>query len=90
MTVGVTVGGMGVRVGVGVIVNMLVAAAAVSAAEVAASSSDEGPQADNPITIRINSGLMIVLIIKGILALLLFIKRKKTMPVTIGIVERLC
>ena len=41
--VGVVVGGRGVEV----IVDVLVTAAAVSAPEVAASSSGEGPQADN-------------------------------------------
>jgi len=42
----VAVGGV-VGVYVGVMVGVLVAAAAVSAADVAASSSGEGPQADN-------------------------------------------
>jgi hypothetical protein len=82
MGVGVAVGGMGVIVGVGVTVKVLVAAAAVSAAEVAANSSGEGPHADNPITSIINSGLIIALIFKAIMALLLFDKRKRTIPVT--------
>jgi hypothetical protein len=84
--VGVSVGwgvsdgtGVSVRVGivvgvdVGVIVGVLEAAAAVSAADVVASSSGEGPQADNEMqkSIRINPRL--TFFVKNIMSLLLML-----------------
>jgi hypothetical protein len=61
---------MGVEVGTGVEVDVLVAAAAVSAADVAASSSGEGPQADNKMQNNIRTNPILNFFVKFMIDLL--------------------